>query len=48
MWYLLHKQLVDSMDSEKTCRILGDLLTAHLFESDSVAKATVLYVGPAL
>ncbi|KAH8663700.1 hypothetical protein BGZ60DRAFT_432828 [Tricladium varicosporioides] len=34
------KQLADSMDSEKTCRILGDLLAARLFESESAAKAT--------
>jgi hypothetical protein len=38
--HLHHKQLTDSMDSEKTCRILGDLLAARLFESESVAKAT--------
>lgn len=38
--YLHHKQVADSMDSEKTCRILGDLLAARLFESDSAAKAT--------
>jgi hypothetical protein len=35
-----HKQFADSMDSEKACRILGDLLAARLFESESVAKAT--------
>jgi hypothetical protein len=38
--HLHHKQLADSMDSEKTCRILGDLLAARLFESESAAKAT--------
>jgi hypothetical protein len=38
--HLHHKQLVDSMDAEKTCRILGDLLAARLFESESAAKAT--------
>jgi hypothetical protein len=38
--HLHHKQLADSMDLEKTCRILGDLLGARLFESDSAAKAT--------
>jgi len=38
--HLHHKQLADSMDSEKTCRILRDLLVARLFESDSVAKVT--------
>ncbi|KAH8674394.1 hypothetical protein BGZ60DRAFT_403819, partial [Tricladium varicosporioides] len=43
-WYILliaifSKQLADSMDSEKICRILGDLLAARLFESESVAKA---------
>ena len=27
--HLHHKQLADSMDSEKTCRILGDLLAAR-------------------
>jgi hypothetical protein len=36
--HLHHKQLADSMDSEKTCRILGDLLAARLFESESAAK----------
>lgn len=35
-----HKQLADSMDLEKTCRILGDLLAARLFELESAAKAT--------
>jgi hypothetical protein len=35
-----HKQLADSMDSEKTYRILGGLLAGRLFESDSAAKAT--------
>ena len=34
------RQLADSMDSEKTCRILGDLLAARLFESEPAAKAT--------
>ena len=38
--HLHHKQLTDLMDSEKTYRILGDLLAAHLFESESAAKAT--------
>ena len=38
--YLHYKQLADSMDSEKTCRILGDLLVARLFELESAAKAT--------
>ena len=37
--HLHHKQLADSMDSEKTYRILGDLLAARLFESESAAKA---------
>ena len=30
------------MDLEKTCRILGDLLAARLFELELVAKATFL------
>ncbi|OBT45139.1 hypothetical protein VE00_04296 [Pseudogymnoascus sp. WSF 3629] len=38
--HLHHKQLADSMDSEKTCRILGDLLAARLFEPESAARAT--------
>ena len=38
--HLHHKPLADSMDSEKICRILGDLLAARVFESESVAKAT--------
>jgi hypothetical protein len=38
--HLHHKQLADTMDSEKTCRILGNLLAARLFESESAAKAT--------
>jgi hypothetical protein len=38
--HLHHAQLADSVDSEKVCNILGDLLTGNLFESDSVAKAT--------
>ncbi|CZR63633.1 uncharacterized protein PAC_13530 [Phialocephala subalpina] len=38
--HLHHKQLADSMDSEKICRILCDLLAARLFESESAAKAT--------
>ncbi|KFY82833.1 hypothetical protein V498_08439 [Pseudogymnoascus sp. VKM F-4517 (FW-2822)] len=38
--HLHHKQVADSMDLEKTCRILGDLLAARLFESESAAKAT--------
>ncbi|KAF8853500.1 hypothetical protein BDZ45DRAFT_76595 [Acephala macrosclerotiorum] len=38
--HLHHKQLADLMDSEETCRILEKLLAAHLFESDSAAKAT--------
>ncbi|KAH8663684.1 hypothetical protein BGZ60DRAFT_411899 [Tricladium varicosporioides] len=37
--HLYYKQLADSIDSEKTCKILGDLLAMRLFESDSVAKA---------
>jgi hypothetical protein len=36
--HLHHKQLADSVDSEKTCRILGDLLAACFFESESAAK----------
>ena len=40
--HLHHKQLADSMDSEKICRIWGDLLAAHLFESRSAAKPTLL------
>ncbi|KAH7386604.1 hypothetical protein BKA64DRAFT_147182 [Cadophora sp. MPI-SDFR-AT-0126] len=36
--HLYHTQLAGSMDSEKLCRILGDLLIAHLFESESVAR----------
>ncbi|KAF4631565.1 hypothetical protein G7Y89_g6566 [Cudoniella acicularis] len=35
-----HKQLTDSMDADKTCRILGDLLAARLFESESAVEAT--------
>ncbi|TVY43769.1 hypothetical protein LSUB1_G001259 [Lachnellula subtilissima] len=38
--HLHHMQLADSTDSEKICRILGDLLAARLFESESMAKAT--------
>jgi L-ascorbate metabolism protein UlaG (beta-lactamase superfamily) len=38
--HLHHKQLADSMSSEKACKILGDLLAGGLFESDSVAEAT--------
>ncbi|KFZ19882.1 hypothetical protein V502_03443 [Pseudogymnoascus sp. VKM F-4520 (FW-2644)] len=38
--HLHHRQLADTMDSEKTCRILGDLLAARLFESEPAAKAT--------
>jgi len=38
--HLHHKQLADSVDSEKVCNILGDLLTGNLFESDSIAEAT--------
>jgi hypothetical protein len=38
--HLHHKQLADSMDSEKTCTILGDLLAGRLLESNSAAKAT--------
>jgi len=37
--HLHHKQLADSMDLEKICKILGDLLAARLFESESAAKA---------
>jgi hypothetical protein len=33
------KQFTDSIDAEKTCRILGDLLAARLFESESAAEA---------
>ena len=40
--HLYYKQLADLIDSEKTCRILEDLLSARLFESDSAAKATFL------
>lgn len=38
--YFHHKQLADSIDSKKICRILGDLLAARIFESESIAKAT--------
>jgi hypothetical protein len=38
--HLHHKQLADSTDSKKICKILGDLLAARLFESESIAKAT--------
>jgi hypothetical protein len=38
--HLHHKQLADSVNSEKVCSILGDLLTRNLFESDSIAEAT--------
>ncbi|KAF8864480.1 hypothetical protein BDZ45DRAFT_684889 [Acephala macrosclerotiorum] len=38
--HLHHKQLADSIDSEKTCKILRDLLAARLFESKSAIKAT--------
>ncbi|OBT59816.1 hypothetical protein VE03_10700 [Pseudogymnoascus sp. 23342-1-I1] len=38
--HLHRKQLADTMNLEKTCRILGDLLVAGLFESESTAKAT--------
>ena len=38
--HLHHKQLAHSTDSKKICRILGDLLAARLFESESIAKAT--------
>ncbi|KFY19054.1 hypothetical protein V493_08173 [Pseudogymnoascus sp. VKM F-4281 (FW-2241)] len=38
--HLHHRQLADTMDLEKTCRILGDLLAAPLFESVLAAKAT--------
>ncbi|CZR68383.1 uncharacterized protein PAC_18282 [Phialocephala subalpina] len=34
-----HVHLTDSMDTEKTCRILRALLIAYLFESKSVAEA---------
>jgi hypothetical protein len=37
--HLHHKQLADSIDSMKIYRILGDLLAARLFESESIAKA---------
>jgi hypothetical protein len=37
--HLHHRQLADSMDSEKTCKILRGLLAARLFESDSEAQA---------
>ncbi|CZS99490.1 uncharacterized protein RAG0_07852 [Rhynchosporium agropyri] len=38
--HLHHKQFADSTDLNKICRILGDLLAARLFESESIAKAT--------
>ena len=38
--HLHYRQLADIMDLEKTCRILGDLLAARLFESVLAAKAT--------
>ncbi|KFY23471.1 hypothetical protein V491_02522 [Pseudogymnoascus sp. VKM F-3775] len=38
--HLHHRQLADTMDLEKTCKILGDLLAARLFESVLAAKAT--------
>lgn len=38
--HLHHKQLADQIDSDKICNILGDLLAARLFESESTAKAT--------
>ncbi|PMD31128.1 hypothetical protein L207DRAFT_592059 [Hyaloscypha variabilis F] len=37
--HLHHKQLADSMDSEKTYKILRSLLADGLFESDSAAQA---------
>ncbi len=37
--HLYYKQLADLIDSEKTYRILGDLLAARLFELESAAKA---------
>ncbi|KFX99920.1 hypothetical protein V490_01571 [Pseudogymnoascus sp. VKM F-3557] len=37
--HLHHRQLADTINSEKTCRILEDLLAARLFESESAAKA---------
>jgi len=37
--HLHHKQLADSMDSEKTYKILRCLLADRLFESDSAAQA---------
>ncbi|KAL5344763.1 hypothetical protein ACLOAV_010160 [Pseudogymnoascus australis] len=37
--HLHHRHLADTINSEKTCRILGDLLAARLFESESAAKA---------
>jgi hypothetical protein len=38
--HLHHKQLADSIDSKKICKILGDLLAARLFESEPIAQAT--------
>jgi hypothetical protein len=38
--HLHHKQLAGSTDSEKICRILGNLLVARIFESESIAKVT--------
>ncbi len=38
--HLHHKQFADSVNTEKVCNILGDLLTRNLFESDSIAQAT--------
>ncbi|XMA13706.1 hypothetical protein WAI453_006497 [Rhynchosporium graminicola] len=38
--HLHHKQFADSTDLNKICRILGDLLAARLFESESIAKTT--------
>jgi hypothetical protein len=37
--HLYHKQLADSIGSEKAYKILGDLLARGLFESDSAAEA---------
>ncbi|KAH6675970.1 hypothetical protein B0J14DRAFT_561664 [Halenospora varia] len=39
-YHIHHKKLTDSIDTDKTCRILGDLLAARLFESGSAAEAT--------
>jgi len=38
--HLHHKQLAESMNLKKTCRILGEILAARLFESEFAARAT--------